>query len=295
MLLPVLVPRDEHGPKAGGAPWTAVFARMARAVGGALRTAAQGIGNTAASAHGSVDPDARRDLAQMPLVGLIGLTPRRAAVRALPDDGSRPVVFVHGLAGSRGHFLPMRTWFRLVGRSRTYALGLKGGSLEAMAEELRDCVAKVTSANELGPDAPIDIVGHSMGGLVARLALEDPSLARRVGTLVTLGCPHGGTQAARFAGTDLCRELRPGSPVLRRLETQVPWHGPTRLVCLWSRMDPLMQPATTATVDGARNREIDGFSHLDWLLKRRSWQTIWQELEAGTRASRPRNSRESAG
>jgi pimeloyl-ACP methyl ester carboxylesterase len=230
-----------------------------------------------------VDPDARRDLAQMPLLALISLTPRRAEVRALADDGSRPVVFVHGLGGYRSNFLPMRTWFRLVGRSRTYSIGLKGASLEIMAAQLRDYVAEVVTVNKLGIDDPIDLVGHSMGGIVARLALEEPSVARRVATLVTLSSPHGGTQAARFAGSDICRELRPGSRVLRRLESQLPWRGPARLVCFWSRTDPLMQPATTATVEGACNREIAGMSHLDWLLKRRAWQTIWRELEGDRR------------
>ncbi len=291
ILLPVVIPADDPGQTGGDAPWANVVGRMARAVGGALRTAAQGIGRIAVRAHGSVDPDARRDLAQMPLLALVSLAPRRAEVRALPDDGNRPVVFVHGLAGYRGNFLPMRSWFRLVGRSRTYAIGLRGKSLDAMADELRDYIARVVAVNELGSADQIDLVGHSMGGIVARLALGDPAFARRVATLVTLSSPHGGTQAARFAGTDICRELRPGSQVLRRLEAQLPWRGPIHLVCFWARTDPLMQPATTATVDGACNREVDGFSHLDWLLKLRAWQAIWRELEE----SRPNGQRRGNG
>lgn len=289
-LLPVLLPADDPSQKPGK-PWTALFGRMARAVGGALRSAALGIGHAAASAHASVDPDARRDLAQMPLLAILSLTPRKAEVRRLEDDGTRPIIFVHGLAGVRGNFVPMRTWFRLVGRSRTYSIGLRGDNLEAMADELRAYAAQVVAANELKSNEKIDLVAHSMGGIVARLALEDPILSQRVATLVTLSSPHGGTQAARFAGADICRELRPGSPVLRRLQGQLPWRGPARLVCLWSKTDPLMQPAETATVNGARNVEVDGFCHLDWLLKPRAWRVVWQELEADAPPETPQADR----
>lgn len=56
---------------------------------------------------------------------------------------------------------------------------------------------------------PIALIGHSMGGLVARAALAGPGL-EQVRTLITLGTPHGGSFAALQA-------LRGTYPVVRRL------------------------------------------------------------------------------
>ena len=236
------------------------------------------ISQAAVSAHGSVDPDARRDLAWMPVVALASIGPWRPPPEPLPDDGHRPVIFVHGLAGYRGNFLPMRTWLRLNGRKRTYAIGLDGGTIPEMAAELQAYIRQVLEVNELPSSAQVDVVAHSMGGVVSRLALQDRRTARRVHTLITLGSPHGGTFAARFAGGPVTTELRRDSAVMRRLARDRPWRKPTRLVCFWSPSDPLMQPAETATVPGADNREVDGFSHLDWLMRQRAWRAVQDAL-----------------
>jgi triacylglycerol lipase len=252
----------------------------AEVVGSFFGTLGRGLGRAAVHTHGAVDPDARRDLAWMPVVALASIGPRRPAVKPLPDDGFRPVVFVHGLAGYPGNFLPMRSWLRLHGRTRTWAVGLRGSTIPAMAEELQAFVAEVARVNELPQSAQIYIVAHSMGGLVSRLALRDPATARRVHTLVTLGTPHRGTHAARFTGGPVMTALRHDSRLMARLDTDLPWTRRTRLVCFWSPSDPLMQPAETATVPGADNREIAGFSHLDWLMRRQSWMDVDAVLRA---------------
>jgi hypothetical protein len=96
----------------------------------------------------------------------------------------------------------------------------------------------------------------------------------RVHTLVTLGTPHSGTHAARFAGSGRARDLRPDSDVLERLAGQAPWAGPTRLVCLWSSADPLMQPAETARMPGAEHVELPEMTHLQYLLDRKAWREV---------------------
>ena len=188
------------------------------------------------------------------------------------------MVFVHGLGGSPGNFMLMRSYFRFQGRSRTYTIRFSGdGSLPAMATRLRAFIARVVERNALSPREKVDVVAHSMGGVVARLALEDPGTARRVATLVTLGTPHQGTHAARWGNTRHVRALRPGSPVMDRLVAQVPWRrrrGWPRLVAFWSPADLLLLPATTACVDGAENVEMPGFTHYDYLLHPRGWAAV---------------------
>jgi len=70
----------------------------------------------------------------------------------------------------------------------------------------------------------LDVVGISMGGLIARAAAA-PAAARRYGlrlaisTLYTLGTPHRGAKLANVIALDsAARCMRPGSPWLQRLD-----------------------------------------------------------------------------
>jgi hypothetical protein len=80
------------------------------------------------------------------------------------------------------------------------------GDLPTAAQHLVDLLADVAAA---APGVPIDVVAHSQGGVVARLALagagEERNLAAEVANLVTLGSPHHGadlaTAGAALAGT----------------------------------------------------------------------------------------------
>ena len=247
-------------------------------LGRGLGVAATAVGRAAAGAYHSVDPDARRHVAELPLAGLTLIAKREVDVAALPDDGHRPVVFVHGLGGGRGNFTLMRLWLRLQGRRRTYSLRLPGSeSIPRLAERLSAYVHSVIEANDLA-EGQVDLVAHSMGGLVARCALEDPETARRVATLVTLGTPHAGSHAARYADTQHTRDLRPDSELLARLARQLPWSGSSRLVCFWSRADVILLPATTARVEGATNVELPDVTHYGYLIYPSVWQRVNETL-----------------
>jgi pimeloyl-ACP methyl ester carboxylesterase len=85
-------------------------------------------------------------------------------------------------------------------------------------------------------EAAVDVVGYSMGGLIARWLIEhpggevEPGWAGRVGTLVMLGTPNHGTFEAWVPGTiggfgrwnATGGDMRPGSPFLRTMGTSEP-------------------------------------------------------------------------
>jgi pimeloyl-ACP methyl ester carboxylesterase len=266
-----------------GAPnaWTRT-GRGFVAIGRAIGSAGAWCGGVASSAYLAIDPDLRRHLAQLPLMGLTLLSSRHALIEAQPDDGQRPIVFVHGLMGHPGNFLGMRKYLGLHGRRRSYALALDpAATIEANAESFRHAVHEIARVNELPADARVDCVAHSLGGLVVRLALEDATLAARVANVVTLGTPHLGTHAARFGATPNVLALRPGSPVMLRLATQLPWRPPLpRLVALWSAADVLLLPADSARAEGAEAIEMHGFTHYSYLLHPRSWEVVRATLAA---------------
>lgn len=240
------------------------------------------VGSAVASGYRAIDPDLRRNLAAAPLFGLTMLSAREEPIEALADDGHRPVLFVHGLGGHRGNFSPMRTAFRLLGRTRTYSAALPEDlSIEDLGVWLRTVIAKILEVNALGEESKIDVVAHSMGGIVSRVALQDPACAARVRTLLTLGTPHSGTHLARLADTHRTRAMRPQSELMAQLSAQIPWKNTAempRLVCVGSPADVVIIPAETAYVDGAEHIELPGFTHSGFLLHPKAFGTVYQAL-----------------
>lgn len=229
----------------------------------------------------AIDPDVQRHLVHGPVVGLGMLLPRERAVTAKADDGYRPLVLVHGMAGDPTNFYALRAYFAAMGRRRVYAIGLSDAvDVEEMATRLRAFVEEVVSVNGLGAEAKVDLVAHSQGGIASRIALESPEFEARIATLVTLGTPHSGTYVARFTATRQGNDLRRNSPVFARLAAQLPWQGPVRLVAFWSASDLLVLPAESAAVEGAENIEMVGYTHLSYLLAPKCWQRVWEVLLA---------------
>jgi AcrR family transcriptional regulator len=237
--------------------------------------AAAAIGRAASSVVGFVDDDLRRELATLPLMAATAVGRRHVPIRALPEDGHRPIVFVHGLLGHPGNFRPLARYLRNQGHSRLYGIGLPYGiGVHNQALELSEFIEEVLWVNDLYGEQ-VDIVAHSRGGIVSRLALDHFETGQRVANLVTVGTPHRGTVTARYGRGVELDELRPESDVVARLHQQLPWTGP-RLVCLWSDADPLVVPPTHAQVPGAINVQLTGLSHCQLLL----WPSGWRAAHA---------------
>jgi pimeloyl-ACP methyl ester carboxylesterase len=82
---------------------------------------------------------------------------------------------------------------------------------------------------------PVHLIGYSMGGLVVREALRQaPELS--AGQVVLMHSPHRGSLNGHLLPLPACREMRPGSAFLRRLEN-APWDRPTLVTwCPWDLM-----------------------------------------------------------
>ncbi|MEE2960500.1 MAG: alpha/beta fold hydrolase [Myxococcota bacterium] len=235
-------------------------------------------------AYHAVDPALRRHLAEVPLLGGTLLASGKTPSLKLIDDRYRAVIFIHGFGGHRGNFIPMETYFRCLGRKRVLSLGFEDkSSMEVMAWELRRIVKTVLEENVFSMERPIDIVAHSMGGILARVALETPEFAGKINHLITLATPHSGTELARYLHTKKAQSLRPNSHLLNGLNRQLPWASnenfPT-LTCFWTPQDMVLLPPESACVSGVKNIACPGCTHLGFLLKPQVWEAVYQQLSS---------------
>ncbi|MYV62699.1 alpha/beta fold hydrolase [Streptomyces sp. SID4931] len=175
-----------------------------------------------------------------------------------------PVVLLHGFIDNRSAFVVLRRTLARHGRrpeSLNYSpltrdVRTAAGLLGRHVEEI--CARTGHSR--------VDIVGHSLGGLIARYYVQRLGGDRRVRTLVTLGTPHGGTAVAPGAGVHpIVRQMRGGSSVIEELRGPAPGCR-TRFVSFWSELDQVMVPVGTACVDhpdlDAVNVRVTGIGHL---------------------------------
>ncbi len=212
-----------------GAPARVTHDAIAMLVYACVRGAGKGAGMAAAElaslvAPGRADPSARSNLAQAILNAALGdkLAARhdplaiRMAVRvqrrdvnalaeAFPDATSAVAVFVHGLGENED------SWGGRFGAELRADLGftpvyVRYNTGRHISESGRDLARLLTELVDQWP-TPVDqivLVGHSMGGLVARSACHygvavDAPWTRVVTDVFYLGSPHTGAALERLA------------------------------------------------------------------------------------------------
>jgi pimeloyl-ACP methyl ester carboxylesterase len=112
--------------------------------------------------------------------------------------------------------------------------------VERGARELREFLRKRVRGGR------IDLVCHSLGGLVARVYLQELGGARRVDRCITLGTPHAGTYNAYWLTSRVGAELRPDSRVLTRLRKTRAAASRVRFTSIVAGSDNLVIPRVFA-------------------------------------------------
>jgi pimeloyl-ACP methyl ester carboxylesterase len=180
------------------------------------------------------------------------------------EAAGTPIILVHGIVDNRSVFTLLRRGLRRRGFGRIVTVNYSSisGDIRLLADRLGEIVEQV--CEETGFER-VHVVGHSMGGLVARYYVQRLGGDERVHTLVTLGSPHQGTIPAYALPHPLVRQLRPGSDVVRELAEPAPGCR-TRFVAVWSDLDQMIVPKRAATIVhpdlSARNVFLRGIGHL---------------------------------
>ena len=174
----------------------------------------------------------------------------RRAARAVPrqlDAAGTPILLVHGIVDNHSIFTVMEQALRRRGfrTLSAYDYGLLTRDIAEAAELLGEEIEKL--AANTGYER-VHVIGHSLGGLIARYYVQRLGGDAQVHTLVTLGTPHQGTQLAYAARLlPLVRQLTPDSPVIRALAEPAPGCR-TRFVAFHSDLDHLVGPSGNAMI-----------------------------------------------
>lgn len=227
-------------------------------------------------------------LAAYPL-GLLpaaGLTSARRvptpAPAELPEPTRPPVILIHGYFHNHSAFLVMSRALRCAGFDHLHTVDYNPvlADLNELAERLAQEVQRMLART--GARRCV-LIGHSMGGLVARHYVQLLGGDEHVDTVVTLGAPHRGTYSSYLGIGPAAAQLRPGSAYLRMLDDSAR-PSSVRWVAFYSDLDFMVTPAVSAKLVhpalAATNVRVRDTGHLSMLLSREVLAAVVAQLGA---------------
>ncbi len=198
-----------------------------------------------------------------------------------------PVLLVHGYGANKSNWLFVKRYLTQAGFERVDALNYNPltADIPALAEQCAERANEVRS--HFGTDR-IHIIGHSLGGIIARYAVQVHGLAD-VGVCVTVASPHGGVRMARH-GSPIAAlspfasgvQLRPDSSVMTLLRHSAQ-PSPTRYVAYYSNLDLIVAARRAMILEpelDATNILVKDTGHLSIMLSRRLSSSIVDQLGA---------------
>lgn len=189
--------------------------------------------------------------------------------------GRRVVLLVHGYACNRG------AWWWLRRRLEDGGYTVATLNLEPIYADIDRYVSRLaerieTVCRETGC-ARLALVGHSMGGLVARAYLATAG-ADRVERLVTIATPHAGTMLAPLGIGTNARQMEAGSAWLRKRWRESP---PVPATAMRASHDNFVMPQDNQRLPGAVDVELPAVGHLALLFSGKTADALLERLSGG--------------
>jgi triacylglycerol lipase len=198
------------------------------------------------------------------LLSCLTLTAGSFAVATSAYAATEPVVFVHGFGGSGSNFDSLEAHLRANGWTSGQLFEFNYNTSQSnrtSASQLRTFVNNVRSQTGA---SEVDLVNHSMGGLVTRWYVQMLGGNETLDDVVSLaGANHGTTSANACLFLISCLEMRPGSIFLDDLaEDGDETPDPARYATFYSPCDGVINPYTSTLLSGAQNTNVGCVSHL---------------------------------
>lgn len=188
-----------------------------------------------------------------------GAAPAQAATHT-------PVVFVHGYSGSASNWTTAEAVFAAAGYSSNELYAYQYDWSQSNKSSAAGLAAYVSQVRQRTGAAKVDIVNHSMGGLVTDWYVKQLGGTAYVNHVASIaGANHGTTFAAGCLVNTSCQEMYPGSSFIATVTSGDETPGPTRFGTWYSPCDGVIIPYTSTALSGATNNYVACQTHIGYL------------------------------
>lgn len=172
--------------------------------------------------------------------------------------GESPILLLHGLFDNRSCWFWFKRQLRKRGFHNIVSINLSSWHNEEILTEL---LAKRIDElrHRLGVNK-VHLVGHSMGGIIARNYIQLRGGEDKVDHLVCLGTPHFGSKLATFSVSPLGKLLIPNSDFLQRLNS-APVPEDVKVTNIYSKKDNMVIPNNSSNLPWGASVELNGMGH----------------------------------
>lgn len=178
--------------------------------------------------------------------------------------GVTPTLLLHGLFVNRACWFWFRSRLKHHGCENILTINLSGFHSEEVQTELLS--KKIDELRHRLGVNKVNLVGHSMGGIIARNYVQRRGGQNKVDRLIFLGTPHQGSKLTPFSFMPLGKLLMPGSDFLRRLNSEPEPVG-VQTVNIYTRKDNMVLPNTSAQLPWGAQVELDNMGHTSLLYR----------------------------
>ncbi len=183
-----------------------------------------------------------------------------------------PILLIHGYMMRGWSLMYLKKRLEKDGWSNVYTWSYipPFKSIPDYAEQLKREVDKILKN---GPHDKVVLIGHSMGGLLARHYINHLQGKSHVEKLVTLGTPHKGTQLWSFTYSPCGVDMRPGSDFLKKLRA-VP--AGIETLSIYSSFDEIIIPYQNCHLSGKNvlNKKFDDLGHMMLIFSSKVYEEI---------------------
>jgi len=217
---------------------------------------------------------------------LLITTPIRYYLDRIPKtavpDSRPPILFVHGWSSASHAFLFIYLALKRRGFKNMYFMTYR--PIFADARKLAGQVAeKIDFVREKTGASRINVISHSMGGVLTRYAIKNGGADGKVETLIALGGPHMGSRAAAFIplGKNTL-QMAYKSSFMTDLADDGMTCGDTRYVSIYSDFDNFIIPQDSARMtEDAENINVPFHGHVHLLYSFHVIRWIIKALRPG--------------
>ncbi len=209
------------------------------------------------------------------------------------DAEHPPVILLQGFLGTRGVLLPLEKHLRESGRDViSIDLGMFNvtdirKSAQLLSYKMERIMDRFGNSHGI---TKVDVIGHSMGGLIGLYYIKRLGGHRLVRKLITLGAPFNGTWTSVlgvFPFGLLSKgiwQMLPNSEFLKSLKSHPHETQSTEVVSIAASFDALCPPAS-CHLHGAKNIDV-AVGHAGLLMDKKVFQSIDECLAEKSRGNK---------